>query len=346
MYNMTNDEIGSISNLLFDSTKIYPYLHNSKIIQNTTKYEISKKCNQLVVLPCELGNVLSFHNRDSSETNIIDALKINAVANIPISDIISCDVISHKKIIGKKLVCVIKTSDGIIMVEGEKISSPHELSSIIYDLKQKINLINQTKEITITTNNNTKIISVNPYSLILQENEEIISIFSTPDAGYLITNYRLYRNNYLHGSNQSYETYSLSLTHDEYDDVIASNVVGRVETDTVVHTESRPSSLNLVANTQIHYNENVPYSTYVHTETGNIVFMNEGKQVMIWRNFPDPKNLVQQINSVKSYFDKHETSESDNLESKEKDPVQALKLRFAKGEITKDEFIEMKKMLE
>lgn len=348
MYNMTNEgAIGPISNLLFDSTKIYPYLCNLKIIENTTKYEISKKCNQLAILPYELGNILSFYDKDNSKTNNIESLEINSMANISISDIISCDVIPHKKRIGETFVCVLKMSDTeIIVVEAKKPSSVHELSSIILDLKEKTHQINQTKEITITTKDITKTISINPYSPISQQDEEIISMLSIYEVGYLITNYRLYRNNYLHGSNQSYETYSLSLTHDEYEDVIATNVERRMETDTIGGTESRPSMLNFIVNTNIHYNQDTHHSSSVESETGNIVFMNEGKQVMIWRNFSDPNSIVQQINSIKSHYNKDKTEVLDNAKSKESDPVQILKMRFAKGEITKDEFIEMKKMLE
>ena len=39
------------------------------------------------------------------------------------------------------------------------------------------------------------------------------------------------------------------------------------------------------------------------------------RETTIKRNFPDPKNWVQQINYGKSYFNKHKTSGLDNLES-------------------------------
>ena len=41
-----------------------------------------------------------------------------------------------------------------------------------------------------------------------------------------------------------------------------------------------------------------------------------------------------------------EYDEEENKISGEEDPIKALKLRFAKGEITKEEFLEMKNLLE
>ena len=71
--------------------------------------------------------------------------------------------------------------------------------------------------------------------------------------------------------------------------------------------------------------------------------MNDGKQVMEWENILDPHSLVKIINSAKAHFSTTPTAPSS---SGGEDPIKALKLRFAKGEITKEEFLEMKSMLE
>jgi uncharacterized membrane protein len=71
--------------------------------------------------------------------------------------------------------------------------------------------------------------------------------------------------------------------------------------------------------------------------------MKDGKRVMIWKGFPDPNSIVNLINSAKAHF---KTAPAASPSSGGEDPIKTLKLRFAKGEITKKQFLEMKDMLE
>ena len=63
---------------------------------------------------------------------------------------------------------------------------------------------------------------------------------------------------------------------------------------------------------------------------------------MIWKNYEDPNTIVKIINSAKANFN----TKSDNSSPEGEDPIKILKLRFANGEITKEEFLEMKNLLE
>ena len=146
------------------------------------------------------------------------------------------------------------------------------------------------------------------------------------------------------------------MTHDEYDEVIATDVTRRREEDIVGGVTSRDSLWNLVypamnavlqtsGGLEVHrsHNKSEHHASSIESEFGNIVFMNNGKQGMAWHNLKDPDSIVKLINSAKAHFSTTPTTPSS---SGGEDPIKALKLRFAKGEITKEEFLEMKSMLE
>ena len=59
--------------------------------------------------------------------------------------------------------------------------------------------------------------------------------------------------------------------------------------------------------------------------------------------FKENKDLVKMINFAKAHF---KTTPTAPPSSGGEDPIKALKLRFAKGEITKKQFLEMKDFLE
>jgi len=328
-----------ITNLLFDSTQIQ--IVNSEDIDVTcrTNREMNREIsesNRFYLYCYELGDMLVFYKQSKlGSKNLLE---------LPISNIISSEVTTQKKMIGEKLFCIIKTSNDEISIQSK---AAHAIDESIKQQLNRKNILNQAKEINFTVSGISKTLSINPYSSSLQKDEEIISSFTTSKIGYVITNYRIYRNSYFNGIDTSYENYSISLTHDEYEDVIASNVERRTETDTVGGVDSRPSMWNSVPglDVNLHYNQEKHHSSSVESEIGDIIFMNNGKQVMVWTNFPDPNSIVQQINSAKSHFNMPQTTITSTL-SVEDDPIQTLKLRFAKGEITKDEFIEMKSMIE
>ena len=184
---------------------------------------------------------------------------------------------------------------------------------------------------------------------IALDNEEIIYSLTLPEAGFVVTNYRVWRN-------QFFEVGGISLTHDEYDEVIATKVERRREEDIVGGVNARSSLWNLIPDAagavlqtsgglqvDISHNKSTHHASSIESEFGDIVFMNNGKQVMAWYNLKDPDSIVKLINSAKAHFSTTSTAPSP---SGVEDPMKALKLRFAKGEITKEEFLEMKSMLE
>ena len=164
----------------------------------------------------------------------------------------------------------------------------------------------------------------------------------------MITNYRVWQNHF-------FEVDGISLTHDEYDDVIAANVQRRREEDIVGGVDSRSSLWNLLpqaagallqtsgVQVDISHNKSTHHASSIESEFGDIVFMKDGKRVMTWHDFTDPNSTIKMINSAKSHFSTTPTAPSS---SGGEDPIKTLKLRFAKGEITKKQFLEMKDMLE
>jgi hypothetical protein len=334
-----------IPNLLFDSTQILLNRDNDVEIKCTTNRELNREIsnsNQLLLYCYELGDMLVFYKQSKlGSKNLLE---------LPISNIISTEVSIQKKRIGKKVFCIIKTSKDEITVQSK---SAYMINNFIEQQLYRKNILNQTKEIKFFVSGTSRTLTINPYSPALQKDEEIIASFTTPEVGYVITNYRIFRNNYFIGTDKQHENYSISMVHDEYEDVIASNVERRMETDTVGGVDSRPSLWNSVPglDVNLHYNQEKHHSSSVESEIGDIIFMNNGKQAMVWKNFSDPNSLIQQINSAKSHFTAPQTTSApqttnNSTSSVGEDPIQTLKLRFAKGEITKEEFTEMKSLLE
>lgn len=134
-----------------------------------------------------------------------------------------------------------------------------------------------------------------------------------------------------------------NFTHDEYDDVIASNVK-----HTTSSTSIRTGGTNEISFHGIGVNQDT--HTYQGTTTGNesgdIIFMSKGKKFHTWENFVDPKGIVDMIKSAKAQFEtQDEKIPEPQVSSSDDDPLKILKVRLAKGEITIDEFNELKDIL-
>ena len=320
--------IKPLEGLLFDPTKIWNEPCGINNVECKTIKEI-EDANTLYFYCFELGNVLVFYHKGK--------LRSNNLLELPISDIISIKAGSEKKRIGKKWIATIKAAgDTIVIQAGEE--QVNAFKDILDAQKEKQELVKKIKKITLTSGGSTKTVTINPYSPVAQDGEESIFSLTTESQGFLVTNYRVFSNVF------NGDGHLQSLTHGEYEDVIARNVEKRREEDIVGGVNARSSLWNLVQKeVDISYNESRHHASSTETEVGDIVFMNDGKQVMIWQNFPDPNSLVKIINSAKAHF---KTAPAASPSSGGEDPVKALKLRFAKGEITKKQFLEMKKILE
>ena len=209
--------------------------------------------------------------------------------------------------------------------------------------KEKEVLGNKSKKITFTADGSTKTLTICPYSPTVLDNEEIIYSRTLPAIGFVVTNYRVWENHF-------FEIDGISMTHDEYDEVITTDVIRRREEDIVGGVSARsslwnliPQAINAPLQVDLSSNKSEHHASSVEYEFGNIVFMKDGKRVMVWENFQDPNSTVKLINSAKAHFN---TAPAAPPSSGGEDPIKALKLRFAKGEITKEEFLEMKSMLE
>jgi hypothetical protein len=134
-----------------------------------------------------------------------------------------------------------------------------------------------------------------------------------------------------------------NFTHDEYDDVIASNV-----RHTTSSTSIRTGGTDEISFHGIGVNQDT--HTYQGTTTGNesgdIIFMSKGKKFHTWENFVDPKGIVEMIKSAKSQFESQDEKIPEPvISSSDDDPLKILKIRLAKGEITLEEFNEIKENL-
>ena len=179
-----------------------------------------------------------------------------------------------------------------------------------------------------------------------------------------ITNFRIindiwaYPNNFSDYNELKY-THNLmtkvySFTHDEYDAVIASNV--KIETTS---NSVRTGGVNVVSVYGFGVNQdNHSYQGITKGgEKGNIVFMSKGKKFYELESIDDPRGVVELIRSAKTQFctkpDKLSLEKTVNVDdnikqsktSSEKELIQVLKMRLVKGEITKEEFTELKEML-
>jgi hypothetical protein len=321
--------ISPLPNLLFDYTQInHPQISVDEV-ECKTKKELSK--TNLLFLYCfEIGNRLVFYKKGKlGSSNLLE---------LPISEIISTDVHNEKKMIGQKWFLILKTTGDTITIKMQETQAT-AIKTILDSQKEKQKRATESKEITFTSGGSIKNITLNPYSPAAQEGEEEIASVVRNESGFMVTNYRVFHDIFVGD-----ESESKYLTHNEYEDVIASNVEKRREEDIVGGINARSSYWNLVqSSVNLSYNESKHHASSTEVEIGNIIFMNDGKQVMVWENVNDPNSMVQKINSAKSHFKtSSETSTSSGIE----DPIKALKLRFAKGEITKEEFEEMKSMIE
>ena len=321
--------IKPLEGLLFDPTKIWnePMEAINNIECKTNK--ALEDTNRLYFYCFELGNALVFYHKGK--------LRSNNLLELPFSDIISIEAGSKKKRIGKKWIATIKTAgDTIVIQAGEE--QINMFKEMLDAQKEKQKLVSQTKKITLTLGGSTKTITIHPYSPIAQDGEQSLFSFVTGANGFLVTNYRVFMTDFV------FSKETVALTHAEYEDVIASNVEKRREEDIVGGVNARSSLWNLVQNkVDISYNESRHHSSSTETEIGDIIFMNDGKQVMTWKNFSDPNSMVKIISSAKAHF---KTAPTASPSSGGEDPIKALKLRFAKGEITKKQFLEMKNMFE
>ena len=324
-----------MSNLIFDESEIF-IPTNDKLKNVESKSDKNLSNTSKISLYCqELGNALVFAKTRMARSDDI-------LLELPVPDIISAEKINEKKRIGQKWFCTIKTTGDTISIQADEYVVD-AFVDCINGVKVKEELMKQSTDITIIQNGSPKTISINPYSPSKHNGEDIIEALSLDGAVYcIVTNYRAYFNALYNGNTPGYEPIK-SLTHADYDTVLTSNVEKKTETDSVGGVEERSSMWNLVQNqVDISYNEERHHSSSVETETGNIEFMKEGRQAMIWKNIADPVALVEKIKAVKSSF----STGGSTPQSVDDDPIKALKMRFVKGEISKEEFEEMKSMLE
>jgi hypothetical protein len=145
-----------------------------------------------------------------------------------------------------------------------------------------------------------------------------------------------------------------SFTHDEYDEVVSSNV--KIETTS---NSVRTGGVNEVSVYGFSVNQdNHSYQGITKGgEKGNIIFMSKGKKFYELEGIDDPRGVVELIRSAKSQFyskpDESPLEKTVNMDgsakqdetSYEKELLQVLKMRLIKGEITKEEFVELKEMI-
>jgi len=221
---------------------------------------------------------------------------------------------------------------------------------------QEIQLKSHSEKIMLEKNN-----------IKLHENEEVLSTYYLKERGdwtddervntisskFVITNFRIMQDVWCYPVLFDKEpsvaiegilsTSIINFTHDEYDDVFTSNVkttksstsISRGGTDAV-------SFYGVGVNQELHSYEGMSEAK----ESGDIIFMSKGKKFCTWDNFVDPKGIVEMIKSAKSQFgSQDEKIPQPVVSSSEDDPLKILKMRLAKGEITLEEFNEIKENL-
>ena len=333
-----------MANILFDP----------KQFQTLRLYDKTPKCETIenistaatIRLSCyDLGNTVDFLQAESVYTMAKDT----TIFSLPISDILSTKDRTEKKRFSKKSFLTIETAKHTIDFENMEELEIKALKEFLDTQKEKEVLGNKSKEITFTSGGSSKTLTICPYSPSALDDEEIIYSLTLSTIGFVVTNYRVWENHFFGAD-------GISLTHDEYDEVIATDVTRRREEVIIGGVKARSSLWNLVTpalegvlqttsplQVDMSSNRSEHHASSVESEFGSIVFMNNGKQVMVWESFPDPNSTVKLINSAKAHFN---TTPAASPSSGGEDPIKALKLRFAKGEITKEEFLEMKSMLE
>ena len=325
-----------MANTLFDPEQFQTLQLIGKSPKCETIEDISKTAT--IRLSCyDLGNTIDF----LQNVSIYTMTKDPTIFNLPISDILSTKDRTEKKRFSKKSFLTIETAKHTIDFENMTELEINALKQFLDIQKEKEVLGNKSKKITFTADGSTKTLTICPYSPIMLDNEEIIYSLTLPEIGFVVTNYRVWKNYF-------FEIDGISMTHDEYDEVIAANWVRRKEEDiTTTGTQKKrlwtkliPVVGDVITGEKI---KSKHHGTSTESEFGEIVFMKNGKRVMAWENFPDARSAVKLINSAKAHFN---TAPAASSSSEGEDPIKALKLRFAKGEITKEEFLEMKSMLE
>ena len=331
-------------NTLFDPKQFQTVEITGKSPKCETIENISKAVT--IRLSCyELGNTVDFLQGVSVYSMTKDPL----ILSLPISDILSTKDRTEKKRFSKKSFLTIETAKHTIDFKNMSEQEIEALKQFLNTQKEKEVLGNKSKEITFTSGGSSKTLTICPYSPSALDDEEIIYSLTLPGIGFVVTNYRVWKNHF-------FEVDGISMTHDEYDEVIATKVERRREEDIVGGVDSRSSLWNLIQDgagavlqtsgglqVDISHNKSTHHASSIESEFGDIVFMKDGKRVMVWEDFQDPNSTVKLINSAKVHFNTTPTASSS---SGGEDPIKALKLRFAKGEITKEEFLEMKSMLE
>jgi hypothetical protein len=219
----------------------------------------------------------------------------------------------------------------------------------------------------IQLNNHSEKIMLEKNNIKLHENEEVLSTYYLKKRGYwtdddrvntisdkfIITNFRIMQDVWCYPvlfdkepSIDIEKTLSdsiINFTHDEYDDVFASNV-----TTTKSSTSFSRGGTNAVSFYGVGVNEELHSyeGTSEARESGDIIFMSKGKKFCTWDNFVDPKGIVEMIKSAKAQFrSQNEKIPEPQVSSSDDDPLKILKVRLAKGEITMDEFKELKDIL-
>ena len=221
---------------------------------------------------------------------------------------------------------------------------------------QEIQLKSHSEKIMLEKNN-----------IKLHENEEVLSTYylkerikwgdddrvNTISTKFVITNFRIMQDVWCYpvlfytepsvDIEEILSTSIINFTHDEYDDVFTSNV-----TTTKSSTSFSKGGTNAVSfygvgvNQELHSYEGMSEAK----ESGDIIFMSKGKKFCTWDNFVDPKGIVEMIKSAKSQFEsRDEKIPQPVVSSSEDDPLKILKMRLAKGEITLEEFNEIKENL-
>ena len=337
-----------LTNLLFDSDEIQRIEIPIEKIECETNEDLSK--TKIIDCYCyELSHALVFLNPPSRLSRSGNS---TTLLNLRISDINSIDV----NVVKKQNHLIIKTAKDVIDILTADTVEPYSIKQFVDIQNARKTLSTKSKKITFLSSGSTKTLTICPYSPTAQKGEEVIYSATLHEVGYLVTNYRVWENRFFQAGKPK------PLTHEEYDEVIATNVERRMESTTSVDRKTKRSKLGTLGSlaigampapildqvagrqlrglktTETHKST----SSSTETEYGDIVFMKDGKQLMSWIDFPDPHSKVKLINSAKAHFNTAPAASSSGGE----DPLKALKLRFAKGEITKEEFLEMKSMLE
>ena len=323
-----------LSNMLFDPEKFQRIELSGKKVECKTNKDLSKT-STITLYSYELSNTLVFSNPSSS---VRSGYHENLILRLSIPDINSTEV----SLDFTKWYLTIKTPKDTIGIGKLTKQEADSLKQLVDAQKEREALATKSKKITFTSDGSTKTLTICPYSPVAQDDEEISYSLTLPDIGYIVTNYRVWKNHF-------FGIGGISLTHDEYDEVIAQEVTRRREEDIVGGVNARSSIWNIVQDlvnvnvVDLSSNQSQHHASSTESEFGDIVFMKDGKRVMTWHDFTDPNSTIKLINSAKSHFS---TTPIATSSSEGEDPIKALKLRFAKGEITKKQFLEMKDMLE